>query len=254
MSATKMASTGERPVRIAMWSGPRNISTAMMRGFENRADCAVSDEPFYSAYLIRTGIDHPMREAVIESQPSDYARVVETLTGTPPGGAAIWYQKHMCQHILDGDPLDWIAGVRNAFLIRDPRAVVASFVKERGMPAAFELGFQRQVEIFDRARTATGGVPPVIDAADVLADPPGALRALCAALGIPFDPAMLSWPSGPRESDGVWAPVWYKAVEASTGFGTANPAPRRLPDALEAIAEQCRPAYERLAMHRLHMV
>lgn len=246
-----MTWTENGPVRIAMWSGPRNISTAMMRGFENRADCAVSDEPFYSAYLTRTGVDHPMREAVIESQPSDYGRVADALTGPPPGGAAIWYQKHMCQHILDGDPLDWIARVRNAFLIRDPRAVVASFVKERGMPAAFELGFQRQVEIFERARAATGTVPPVLDAADVLADPPGALRALCAALAIPFDPAMLSWPAGPRESDGIWAPVWYRAVEASTGFTPARPEPERLPSALEAIAAQCRPAYERMAAHRL---
>jgi hypothetical protein len=237
--------------RIAMWSGPRNISTAMMRSFENRADCAVTDEPFYSAYLTRTGLDHPMRDAVIASQSPDFGAVAQSLTGPAPKGAALWYQKHMCQHILEDDPLDWTAQVSNAFLIRDPRAVVASFAKGRGVPQAFELGFHQQVRIFDHVRDVTGKAPPVLDAADVLGDPEAALRALCDALAIPFDPAMLSWPAGPRDSDGVWAPVWYKAVEASTQFGQANPAPDTLPPALEAIAQEARPAYERMAGFRV---
>ncbi|MCR9219692.1 MAG: HAD family hydrolase [Alphaproteobacteria bacterium] len=242
---------GEPPIRIAMWSGPRNISTAMMRSFENRADCAVTDEPFYAAYLARTGVDHPLREAVLDSQPTDPVAVARTLIGAAPGGAALWYQKHMAQHILPGDPLDWTADLRNAFLIRDPRAVVASFAKARGRPAPFELGFERQAEIFDHVRAATGETPPVMDAADILGAPARALPALCRALAIPFDPAMLAWPAGRRESDGVWAPVWYKAVEASTGFAAPSPPPATLPPALAEIAESCRPAYDRLAAHRL---
>lgn len=239
-------------LRIAMWSGPRNISTAMMRSFENRADACVTDEPFYACYLARTGVDHPMRDAVMESQPQDFAAVAAALQGPPPEpGARIWYQKHMCQHMLADDPLDWAEGLANAFLIRDPRAVVASFAKSRGTPAAFELGFKRQRQIFDHIRRATGATPPVLDAEDVLGDPEGALRALCAALGAPFDPAMLAWPVGRRDSDGVWAPVWYKAVEASTGFAAASPAPESLPDELECIAAAARPAYDAMAAHRL---
>jgi hypothetical protein len=239
------------PVRIAMWSGPRNISTAMMRSFENRADCTVTDEPLYSAYLTRTGLDHPMRDEVIASQPADFAAVTRQLVGPVPGGAAVWYQKHMAQHLLPDDPLGWTEGLSNAFLIRDPRAVVASFARGRGRPEPFELGFERQLEIFEHVRHATGRVPPVLDSTDVLADPESALRALCAAVGIPFDAAMLSWPAGRRESDGVWAPVWYAAVEASTGFVKASPPPETLPDELEAMARSARPAYEAMAAHRL---
>ncbi|MEQ8604371.1 MAG: hypothetical protein RIB45_13730 [Marivibrio sp.] len=248
-----MTATARDPVaRIAMWSGPRNISTAMMRSFENRADACVSDEPFYACYLARTGVDHPMREAVLENQPQDFDSVAEAMQGPPPReGARIWYQKHMCQHMLGGDPLDWAGGLANAFLIRDPRAVVASFAKNRGTPEAFELGFERQREIFDHVRAAADATPPVLDAEDVLGDPERALRALCAALNVAFDPAMLAWPAGRRDSDGVWAPVWYKAVEASTGFAAAGAAPSDLPADLQRLADAARPSYEAMAAHRL---
>jgi len=243
---------GQAVRRIAMWSGPRNISTAMMRSFENRADACVTDEPFYACYLARTGVEHPMRAAVLASQPQDFATVAAAMQGPPPRrGARIWYQKHMCQHMLADDPLDWTTGLANAFLIRDPRAVVASFAKNRGTPAAFELGFERQRQIFDHVRAAAGEIPPVLDAEDVLGDPERALRALCAALAAPFDAAMLAWPAGRRESDGVWAPVWYEAVEASTGFAAASPPPAGLPPDLQAIADAARPAYEAMAAYRL---
>lgn len=249
---TEPASDPEAPVRLAMWSGPRNISTAMMRAFENRADCAVVDEPFYAAYLARTGLPHPMAEEVMASQPTDHAAVVRALTGPVPDGARVWYQKHMCQHIPDDDPLDWTAQLTNAFLIRSPRRVVASFARQRGgEPTLAEIGFHRQAAIFAHVRAATGATPPVLDAEDVQADPERALSALCAAVGIPFDRAMLSWPAGPRDSDGVWAPAWYAAVERSTGFAGPSPPPGPLPAALEALAAECEEPYAEMARHRL---
>jgi len=241
------------PVRIAMWSGPRNISTAMLRAFENRPDTAVSDEPFYGAYLLATGLEHPMRDAVIAAQPGDWRDVVTGLTGPVPGGRAIWYQKHMTHHILDGFGRDWIDDVTNAFLIRAPEAVLASYVEKRAEVPLDDIGLTRQVEFFERIADRLGEAPPVIESNDVLADPRGTLNALCAACGIPFREEMLAWPPGPRASDGVWAPAWYDKVEQSTGFA----APRReatiedLRDDLRPIAEAARPLYEQLSRHRL---
>lgn len=238
-------------VRIAMWSGPRNISTAMMRSFENRADCAVSDEPFYGCYLKRTGIDHPMAAQVIAAMDCDFDSVAGTLQGTAPGGAPIWYQKHMSHHMLPDDDLSWSDGMAHCFLIRQPEAMVASYAKKRETPVPADFGFDRQCELFELVADRTGTPPPVLDAADVLRDPRGALTALCAAVGIAFDEAMLSWPPGRRDSDGVWADVWYANVEASTGFLPYDPTPVDLPPALRDVANACRPAYERMAAHRL---
>src|SRR5579872_1879956 len=173
------------PLRIAMWSGPRNISTAMMRAFGNRSDCAGSDEPFYAAYLVATGLDHPMRKEVIASQPNDCRDVVKALTGPAPGGKAIWYQKHMTHHMLPAFGRDWIDGVANAFLIRAPEAVIASYAQKRPGPLALgEIGLPAQLALFERAADRLGRAPPVIDGRDLQADPRGVLNALCAALGI----------------------------------------------------------------------
>jgi Sulfotransferase domain len=240
-------------IRIAMWSGPRNISTAMMRAFGNRADCAVSDEPFYGAYLHATGLNHPMREAVIASQPKDWSEVAAALTGPVPGGRAIWYQKHMTHHMIEGFGRDWTDGFVNAFLIRAPEAVLASYARKRQNFTLEEIGLPAQVALFERAAEMLGRAPPVIEGADALADPRGVLTALCRACGTGFDEAMLSWPPGPRASDGVWAPAWYDAVERSTGFEPPRPEARfeDLPDALKRIAQAARPLYEKLARHRL---
>lgn len=240
-------------VRICMWSGPRNISTAMMRSFENRADCAVSDEPFYAAYLAETGLDHPMRDEVLASQPADWRAVATALAGPAPGGAAVWYQKHMTHHMLDGFGLDWADEAVNAFLIRDPARVLASYVVKRGEVTLADFGVERQRALFERVADRLGAPPPVVEGRDVLADPAGTLGRLCAALGIAFDAAMLAWPAGPRDSDGVWAPAWYDAVERSTGFGPPpdESAPPALSDDLRRIADAARPHYERLAAFRL---
>jgi len=236
-----------------MWSGPRNISTAMMRSFENRPDTAVVDEPFYAAYLAATGLNHPMRDEVLAAQPTDWRTVVEALKGLVPDGRDVFYQKHMTHHMLPEIALDWMAGCRNAFLIRPPEQVLASYTVKRAEVALEDIGFVRQAELFDREADRLGAAPPVIEGADVLADPRRALTALCAALDVPFSEQMLQWPAGPRSTDGVWAPAWYDAVERSTGFE----APRKvtglddLAGPVRKIAEAARPYYERLAKHRL---
>jgi hypothetical protein len=235
-----------------MWSGPRNISTAMMRSFEARGDCAVSDEPFYAVYLHRTGLDHPMRDEVIASQSLDPNDIGARLTGPIPGGKPIWYQKHMTLHMIEAIDRRWMAQVRNAFLIRDPAAVLASYASKRADVTLADIGFVQQRELFEQEADRLGAPPPVVDAADILADPHRALGSLCEALQITYTPAMLHWPRGRRESDGAWAPAWYAAVENSTGFAT--PAPREAP-ALSSyhrtLAEQARPHYDALAKYKL---
>jgi hypothetical protein len=244
----------DEPVRIAMWSGPRNISTAMMRSFENRADTAVVDEPFYAAYLAATGLDHPMRDEVLASQPQDWKRVADALLGPVPGGKAVFYQKHMTHHMLPEFGRDWISQCRNAFLIRAPEEVLASYTQKREDVTLEDIGFVQQSELFDREADRLGHAPPVIASADVLANPRAALGALCDALGIAFSDAMLGWPPGGRASDGVWAPAWYDAVERSTGFAPPRNNERAsLAAPLQHIADAARPHYEKLAAHQLRI-
>ncbi|GAB5414236.1 MAG: branched chain amino acid aminotransferase [Congregibacter sp.] len=216
---------GTECCRIAMWSGPRNISTAMMRAFENRDDCMVVDEPFYATYLAATGIDHPGRDEILASQPQDWQTVVSQLLGETP--TAVFYQKHMTQHILPGRDLTFTESLRNCFLIRDPRRIIASYAKVRLSFTLEELGFPQQKALFDRECERLGEAPPVLDAARTLAQPEVALRQLCERLDIPFTASMLSWPAGKRDSDGVWAPHWYSAVWESTGFSSGEEEQRK---------------------------
>jgi len=232
-----------------MWSGPRTVSTALMRSFENRPDTVVVDEPLYAYYLARTPIDHPGRDEIIASQPTDWREVLTGLAQAPlPAGASVYYQKHMTHHLLPEIDRTAFAGLKHAFLIRDPRRLLASYARVRSEPTVADLGIVQQAEIF----RAFGG--PVIDSADILRDPPAALEGLCDALGIGFDPAMLSWPPGPRPSDGVWAKYWYDNVWKSTGFGPPRPAgPADLPAHLEPLAAACQPYYAELAEHRIRI-
>jgi hypothetical protein len=245
----------EPPLRIAMWSGPRNISTAMMRSFGARADTAVVDEPFYGAYLAHTGLVHPMREEVIASQPSDWRDVVKGLLGPVPADKPVCYQKHMTHHMVPAFGREWLAQVRNAFLIRDPAAVLASYVAKRGEVTLADIGIVQQRELLEQEADRLGRAPPIVESADILADPAGMLARLCDALGLAYTDAMLHWPAGRRDSDGVWAPAWYDAVERSTGF--AAPAMRDaapLGSELQKIADAARPHYEALARHKLGQV
>jgi hypothetical protein len=238
-------------IRIAMWSGPRNISTAMMRSFEHRYDTEVVDEPFYAAYLIQTGADHPMREEVLAAHEADPSLVADFLSGPGHVGAPLFYQKHMTHHMLPDVPRSWMSQCRHAFLIRSPERVLASYVRKRAEVSLEDIGFTLQAELFDHVADWQGAPPPVIDADDVLADPGRKLETLCAALCIPFDPAMLHWPAGPRASDGAWAPAWYDAVQQSVTFAKPEPALPQLEPRLQAIAEEARPIYDRLAAYRI---
>ena len=203
-----------------MWSGPRTVSTALMRAWENRPDTVVADEPLYAFYLDRTGLDHPGRDEVIASQPTDWRVVLARLTSAPlPAGAVISYAKHMTHHLLPEVDRAALAPFRHAHLIRDPRELLASYARVRTEPTLADLGLAQQAEIFE----AFGG--PVVDSRDLLTDPEGILRALCQALGVPFDDRMLAWPPGPRDTDGVWAPYWYASVQSSTGFTPYRPPP-----------------------------
>jgi hypothetical protein len=227
-----------------MWSGPRNISTALMRAWENRPDTRVVDEPLYGFYLDRTQLDHPGRDEVIAALGRDWQPVVAELTAPVEG---VYYQKHMTHHLIPELPRDWIAELTNVLLIRDPAEVVASYTRSRASVVAADIGLVQQVELYDQL----GGAVPVIDSADFLHNPEGYLRWLCDLVGIEFTAAMLHWPAGPRESDGVWAKYWYDAVVASTGFAEYRARPVALTGAAFVAAEDSRPYYERLHAARV---
>jgi len=233
-----------------MWSGPRNLSTAMMRSFGNRSDTFVSDEPFYGAFLKTSGADHPMRETVIAGMDCDWGSVARTLSGPAPESKPIWYQKHMWHHMVGPVGHDDFKGFTHAFLIRDPALMIASYLRKREAASFEDFALDRQAVAFEREADRLGKAPPVVDANDVLANPEVTLTALCAALAIPWDPVMLAWPAGRRATDGPWAPHWYQAVEASTGFGPPDLRPA-LDGEAARLAERCRPYYERLAAHRI---
>jgi hypothetical protein len=240
----------DQTLRLAMWSGPRNISTAMMRAWGNRADTVVADEPFYAFYLARTGKKHPMAKEVIAAGETDWRKVAVSLT--IPAGKSIFYQKLMTHHLLPEMDRDWIGKLTSCFLIRDPAEVIASYLRKNDDLDLEDLGFVQQTEIFDWVRKATGKAPPVIDAKDVLRNPERVLRLLCESLGVEFDPAMLKWPLGFRATDGVWARHWYGEVARSTSFQPYQGRRVVVPESLQAIHDHCRACYEQLYKQRIH--
>jgi hypothetical protein len=223
----------------------------MMRSFGSRADTFVSDEPFYGCFLKESGADHPMLEEVIAAMDCDWASVMAALGGSPPNGSPVWYQKHMWHHMVGPIGYDDFEGLTHAFLIRSPEQMIASYLRKRETAAFEDFGLGRQAEFFEREADRLGHAPPVVDANDVLRDPASVLSRLCEGLGIAWDPAMLGWEPGRRVTDGPWAPHWYAAVEASTGFGPPEAGPVSLPDDARELADRCRPYYDRLAKHRL---
>jgi hypothetical protein len=235
-----------------MWSGPRNISTAMMRAWGNRGDTAVVDEPFYASYLKATGKNHPGAEEIIACGEIDWRKIVQRLTSNGiPADKEIFFQKQMTHHLLPEIERDWIANLRNFFLIRDPREVILSYVKVNPNPTLEDLGFVQQLDIFNFVRERTGSIPTIVDAKDVLQNPERILRLLCDAVGVRFDSAMLSWPPGLRETDGIWGKYWYGDVAKSTSFQLYKPREGNVPDSLREIYEGCRECYEQLYKHRL---
>jgi Sulfotransferase domain len=239
-------------LRLAVWSGPRNLSTALMRSFENRADTVVVDEPLYAHYLAQTGLEHPMRDEVIAAGDTDWRAVAARLRAPLAPGVRCFYQKHMAHHLLPQIEREWLAELTHVFLIRDPRAVLASLHAKWPDPGLLDTGLPQQVELFERALDETGTAPPVIDSQELLANPRGVLGRLCEAVGLDFDPAMLEWPAGPRDTDGAWAAHWYAAVEQTTGFGPPRSSRAVLPAHLESLADECEALHARLAPHRIH--
>jgi hypothetical protein len=240
-----------QPVRLAMWSGPRNISTAMMRAWGNRADATVIDEPFYAYYLKATGKRHPGADEVIASGETDWRKIIAQLIGPIPNARRIFFQKHMTHHLLPEVDREWLCAVTNCFLIREPREVIASYIKKREEPALQDLGFVQQAKIFDFIRTRTTSIPPVVDAKDVLKNPERMLRLLCEAIGVEFSDSMLSWPPGLRETDGVWANHWYGEVAKTTSFQSYRLKDAKVPAHLQEVHHRCCECYERLYEYRL---
>jgi hypothetical protein len=244
--------TVPQALRIAMWSGPRNISTALMRSWGNRPDTFVCDEPFYAHYLVQTRIAHPGADEVIRHQENDWRKVADWLTGPIPEGKTIFYQKHMAHHLLPNMGRDWLDRVTNCFLIREPREMLTSLLHFLPEPTLADTGLPQQVEIFRQVQQRTGRTPPVVDARDVLDQPRRTLTFLCDALNVPFTEAMLSWPPGRRSTDGIWAKYWYAAVERTTTFQPYTPKPDPVPETLNDLHAQCDELYHRLYQHRLH--
>ena len=238
-------------LRLAMWSGPRNISTAMMRAWENRRDCVVIDEPLYAHYLAHTGLDHPEREKVIAAGETDWRKVAAQLTGPVPDNQAVFYQKHMTHHLLPHIGRGWLGELTHVFLIRDPREVLASYVRSRPNVTVEDMGVVQQLEIFEHVQRLTGRPAPVVDAGEFLKAPEAQLRALCELLHIGFTPRMLRWPPGPRASDGIWAPYWYDKVLGSTGFEPPRVHQPQVPPGYRDVIDAVMPSFEVLFARRL---
>lgn len=232
-------------MKIAMWSGPRNLSTALMYSFGNRPDFAASDEPFYAAYLAHAGVTHPMHSEVLADGEIDPVAVADFCTGPNPSGAKHWYQKHMAHHMLPGFPLDWSDGLTNIYLIRHPARVLASYQKKRENPTLVDIGFPQLTALYERCPG------PVVDSAQIRANPEGTLRALCAEIGLSFDRDMLTWPAGGHAADGVWARHWYGAVHRSTGFDGAEPGLPEVTQDFAATFEAAMEIYSALQQHAL---
>jgi hypothetical protein len=234
-----------------MWSGPRNISTALMYAFANRSDCYATDEPLYAHYLEATGVPHPGADEVIAHGETDWRKVVAQLQAEVPGGSQVWYQKHMCQHIIEAVDLHWVGAMRHCFLIRDPREVLLSLSKKTDAIDAWATGLPQQAHIIDAVRQATGRLPLIVDSRDILCDPTRMLRQISEGLDIGFDAAMLAWEAGPKSCDGIWARHWYDSVWKSTGFAAYQPKPDNVPAALAAVLEEVQPIYNALAADRI---
>lgn len=232
-------------MRICLWSGPRNVSTALMYSFGQREDTLVVDEPLYAHYLRVSGVDHPGRERVLGHQDADGERVVrDVLLGPSP--KPILFAKNMAHHLVDLDR-SFLDATTNVLLTRDPLEVLPSLARKLGSGIDIaDAGYDIQVELLEDLESAGQSVP-VLEARELLNDPAGVLRSLCAMIDIPFEDDMLHWPAGPRPEDGVWADIWYRDVHMSTGFAPYRPRSTPFPDELRSLLEVCMPLYMKLA-------
>ncbi|MDC0587886.1 HAD family hydrolase [Gammaproteobacteria bacterium] len=228
---------------ISMWSGPRNLSTAIMRSFANRSDVtSVLDEPFYGAYLKKTNKNHPMMDQIIATMDTSYKSVEQKCSVEEIFGYS--YHKHMSQHIFNYHSIAWVTDSINCFLLRDPDLVVSSFLDKWPDGKLEDFGFIQQHKIFNNISNKQGSACPVIDSSSVLRDPESVLKKLCLKIDIPWDSKMLNWSSGIRDYDGIWAKHWYPSVMTSTGFvseGFSKKEP--LSNKAKALSDQLRPYY-----------
>jgi hypothetical protein len=236
-------------LRVNCWSGPRNVSTALMRSFAQRADTRAVDEPLYGHYLLTTGAPHPGRDELVEILETD-ARVIVDETILGPCDRAVLFCKQMVHHLTPDLDLAFLDRCVNVLLIRDPAEVISSLVHQLPEPTMRDVGLARQLELFEDL-VARGQEPPVLDAREVLLDPERVLRELCDPLGIAWDPAMLSWPAGPHPEDGVWAPYWYDKLWESTGFAPYRPKNAEVPESCRGLLEECRRPYDELRRHAI---
>ena len=234
-------------LRIAMWSGPRNISTAMMRSFSSRSDTYVSDEPFYANYLMRTGIDHPGREEIIESYDTDYDSVISDLQNDIPDNKSIWYQKHMAQHIDPTDNLNWTNNFLNCLLIRNPNEVIPSFLQKSSITDLDELGYSQQLKLLKYHDYKI----PTVDAKDILLNPKSMLTKICSFFKIEFEKEMLFWNQGPHPQDGIWGKYWYDRLWESTTFSTYKENTSFVDDQYKDLLEKCTIIYNELYKYRI---
>ena len=225
-----------------MWSGPRNISTALMRAFENREDTKVFDEPLYAYYLKKTNLDHPMKEEILNTYPSDENEIINLIT-KKDNNYKIFFQKHMTHHILDETKLDWINKGKNFFLIRDPAKVIVSYLRKNTLKTIQDVGYKKLYEIF---KLFSSEKPIVINSDYLLENPEKYLKILCQKLNLDFDQNMLNWPKGYRDTDGIWSKVWYQDVISSTTFNTKNSKEYIVPKTYENIYKECLDIYEEI--------
>jgi len=244
----------DNTIRIAMWSGPRNISTALLRSWENRPDTFVSDEPFYAHYLQHTQADHPGRQLILDTYPHDLQNAVDHCSHATSEGCSVHYQKHMTHHMLDHIPLEWLQPLTNVFLIRHPADVIASYLKAHTTPTIDDLGLMQQLRLFNYVTEHCKQQPLVINSNDLRANPERTLKKLCEYCNLPFVKEMLSWPKGPRNSDGVWATYWYDDVVNSTGFKTSAEKPPAIPpESLTPLLDECLAIYRKLEKHEIKL-
>ena len=253
VSRTRNEVTSLDSTRVAMWSGPRNISTALMYSFENRSDCYATDEPLYASFLLKSGTPHPGAKEVIENNESEVGKIIKTLTGPIPDEKQIWYQKHMCHHLPPDSDISWIDNFKNCFLIRNPREVLLSLSKITDSIDLLSTGLPQQLTIFRHVIKSSEKIPPVIDSADVLEDPESILSVLCESIGIPFSKRMLSWDPGPRNCDGLWGKYWYDSVWKSSGFSPPTPKDGELSEHLHSVLEESTMIYQELREMRIRV-
>lgn len=264
-----MTEGGGGPRRISIWSGPRNVSTALMYAFRSRRDAIVFDEPLYGHYLATSGAVHPGMDAVLAAMDTDGERVVRDVLlgdappagpgtrgfaeagrpGEAPPGVRLRVYKNMAHHLRGLRP-GFLDGFEHALLTRDPREMLRSLVHQIPDPTIADTGLPEQLALL-RHEEAEGRSPVVLDARRLLDDPEGVLRRACERWGVPWDPAMLAWPAGPKPEDGVWAEHWYANVHRSTGFGPYRPPTGPFPERLEPLLEACAPLYDRIVERAL---